>query len=58
MDGILTLVLLLGVCLAMHFFMHRGHGHRHEGHGAATDHGAEDQDDAESQRKHARHGCH
>jgi len=43
MDGsTLAFVLLIGVCIGMHFFMHRGHGgHRGEGDksGHKGDHG-------------------
>ena len=60
MNGILTLLLFLGTCFAMHFFMHgrHGHGDRQE-HGVRTS--EPDGDTADGQqsgkpRKHAGHG--
>lgn len=38
--GYLPLILILGACLGMHFFMHGGHG----GHGSHGSHGSQSKD--------------
>jgi hypothetical protein len=44
--GNLPLILILGVCVGMHFFMHGGHG----GHGGGADAGSSD-DESESDNR-------
>lgn len=61
MDGILTLVLFLGICFGMHFFMHRGHGggHRHGGHAPEPERRRTPPgEQAGEHREHAGRGCH
>lgn len=62
MSGILTLVLFLGICFAMHFFMHRGHGHggghQHGEQAADPQRSSADDETSAKHRKHAGHGCH
>jgi hypothetical protein len=62
MDGILTLVLFLGICFGMHFFMHRGRGHggghQHGGHAPESKRRTPPGEKAGEPRKHAGRGCH
>lgn len=62
MDTILTLVLFLGICFAMHFFMHRGHGgggaHEHGGHASDEQRTPAADETAGTRRKRSGHGCH
>lgn len=41
--GALPLILILGLCIGMHFFMHGGHGHGP--HGGSTHHGPKGSED-------------